>query len=87
MKRLRALAVFLLLVVLAGAGATYYRYRSLDPCDWMLQDLTAHFGLPSAVIEAKIRAEFLLQGIVEPSPRDCLFEWWRLRREGTLTPS
>ncbi len=87
MKRLRAFAVFLVLVVLAGAGATYFRYQSLDPCDWMEQDLAAHFDLPAVVVQAKIRAEFLLQGIVEPDPRDCLFEWWRLRRDGTLTAS
>lgn len=87
MRRLSSLLVVAVLVSLAGAGATYLRYRSLDPCVWMEQDLTAYFGLPAAVVQAKIRAEFLLEGIVEPGPKDCLLEWWRLRREGTLTAS
>ena len=86
-RRLRSFLAVVILVAIAGTAATYVRYRSLDPCDWMAQDLTAYFDLPAAVVQAKIRADFLLQGVVEPGPQDCLLEWWRLRREGTLTPS
>ena len=86
-KRLATLLTVLLLLAIAAAGATYGRYQSLDPCDWMEQDLAATFGLTALVVEARIRADFLLQGIVDPSPTDCLLEWWRLRRDGLVPPS
>ncbi len=87
MKRLASLLTALVLLVAAAAGATYWRYQSLDPCDWMEQDLAENFCLTALVVEAKIRASFLIRGIVDPGPADCLLEWWRLRREGLLPPS
>ncbi len=69
------------MIVLMAVGATYYRYQSLSPCDWIERDLILQTGLPELVIQAKIKAEFLLQGIAEPSPSQCLVEWWRVRRE------
>src|SRR5690606_31796403 len=76
---------FLLLAALflaAAAIATLLRYESLDPCVWMERDLVEDSGLPPAVVRARIAAGFLLEGITDPSPVDCLLEWWRLRREG-----
>jgi len=73
-----------LVAVLAGAamGATYWRYQSLDPCDWMTRDLVKASDLPELVVIAKIRAEFLLEGVTDPDPGQCLFKWWALRRDG-----
>jgi hypothetical protein len=75
----------LLIAGLAGAAtvATYVRYESLNPCDWLVRDGTSQSGLPALAEEARIRAAFLLRGIAEPGPTDCLEAWWRLRSEGT----
>jgi len=74
----------LILVILLGAAATatYVRYNSFDPCIWMEQDLAEESGQPILVVRARIRAGFLLQGIVSPTAQDCLLEWWKLRRDG-----
>lgn len=69
-------------LLLAAVAATYARYQSLHPCDWMEQDLAAHYDLPLIVLQARIRAGFLLQGITDPDAADCLFEWWDLRSQG-----
>ncbi len=40
---------FVLIVIglaVAATIATYARYGSLDPCDWMEQDLARQTGLP-----------------------------------------
>ncbi len=74
--------VILLALLISGSLATYVRYESLDPCVWMEQDLSAANGLPLLVVQARIRAEFLLDGITEPAPNDCLMAWWDLRSEG-----
>ena len=39
-------------------------------------------GMPPIVAQARIRAGFVFQGIVEPTSRECLDEWWRLKAEG-----
>ena len=75
-------ALLLIGLALAATAATYVRYESLDPCDWMEQDLTRQSGLPLIVVRARLRAEFLLEGITEPSAYDCLSEWWKIRAEG-----
>ena len=75
-------AVIVAGLLAAAAVATYARYESLDPCDWMEQDLVAQSGLPAVAVEIRIRAAFLLDGITEPDAGDCLVKWWEWRREG-----
>ena len=65
----------------AAVVATYVRYQSLDPCDWMMRDLAESSNLPDIVVEARVRSAFLLDGITEPTSTDCLTAWWRLRSE------
>ncbi len=78
---MRTLLVIAILFVAASA-ATFARYESFSPCDWMARDLEAKTGWPSLAVEARIKAYFLLDGIVDPDPVDCLFAWWGVRREG-----
>ena len=76
-------AVWLVVVLaLAAAGATWYRYQSFSPCDWMAQDLEAQTGMPSLVVQARIKAYFLLDGVTDPGAMECLFAWWDVRQEG-----
>jgi len=69
-------------VLVVALVATYVRYQSLSPCDWMAQDLAAQSDLPLLVVEGRIRANFLLEGIADPGPYDCVFAWWKFRAEG-----
>lgn len=78
---LRALVILAGLLVVAVI-ATYARYESLNPCDWMKHDLVADSGLPEVAVELRISAAFLLEGITDPTPGDCLVKWWDWRREG-----
>lgn len=73
-----------ILVLLAGAaaGATYARYESFSPCDWMARDLETSTGLPGLVVQARIKAHFLLEGTTDPDSLDCLLAWWDIRQEG-----
>ena len=64
--------------------ATYVRYGSFSPCDWMEQDLQKQSGLPTIVVKGQIRADFLLQGIVNPGPQECILSWWKWRAAGGL---
>ncbi len=76
---------FVLIVIglaVAATIATYARYGSLNPCDWMEQDLARQTGLPPLVVRVRISAGFLLDGISDPGPYDCLFGWWEFRSEG-----
>ena len=75
-------ALLLIGLAVAATAATYVRYESLDPCDWMEQDLARQSGLPPIVVRARIQAEFLLEGITEPTATDCLSGWWEIRAEG-----
>lgn len=77
MKYLPLIAILLL----AAVGATYWHYRSLDPCDWMAMDSADRSGLPLPIVRARIAGEFLLKGITDPAPLDCVVEWWRLRQD------
>ena len=77
-KFLIAAAVLLLL----AASATYARFESFDPCVWMEHELAEESGLPRMVVAARIQAEFLVRGINDPRPQDCLFAWWDFRAEG-----
>ena len=67
------------LLVAAAVAATYVRYGSLDPCRWTVQDMTASSGMPELLIEARIRAQFVLEGVLEPGFSDCLHGWWAFR--------
>ncbi len=76
---------FVLIVIglaVAATVATYARYGSLSPCDWMEQDMARQTQLPPLVVRARIRAAFLLDGITDPGPSDCLFGWWEFGSEG-----
>lgn len=75
-------AVIVAGLLVVAAIATYARYESLDPCDWMEHDLAAESSLPQVAVELQISAAFLLDGITEPTPGDCLVKWWEWRREG-----
>ncbi len=75
-------ALLVIGLAVAATIATYVRYDSLDPCVWMERDMVRQSGLPQLVVRARIRAEFLLEGITEPSARDCLPRWWEVRAEG-----
>jgi hypothetical protein len=33
------------------------------------------------VDEARMRADFLLDGVTDPNAQDCLLKWWKLRQE------
>ncbi len=56
---------FVLIVIgiaIAATIATYARYGSLNPCDWMERDLARQTGLPPMVVRVRIGAAFLLDG-------------------------
>ena len=67
---------------IAAVVMTYVRYQSLDPCDWMEQDLARQTELPRLVVQGRIRAGFLLDGIVDPDSLDCVLAWWQYRADG-----
>ena len=71
-----------IVVVVLLAGATFVRYGSFSPCSWMVTDLAAHSGQSETLVSARVRAQFLLRGIIQPDWGDCLLAWWRLRRDG-----
>ena len=77
---MRYLGLALALIV-AAVAATFWRYGSLNPCDWLERDTAQASGLPYLVAQARIRAEFLLDGITEPDGGQCLTAWWDLRAE------
>lgn len=79
--------LIVVVLALAACGATYVRYESLHPCDWLEQDMAADQGMPRLIAKARIQAEFLLQGITEPSAYQCLSGWWKVRAERTLGKS
>ena len=78
---MRVLTIIALLLI-GAATATYARYESFSPCDWMAQDLEASSGLPELLVQARIKAHFLLEGITDPDHVDCLLAWWDLRQDG-----
>ena len=75
--------LIVLVVLVAGAvGATWMRYERFDPCVWMHQDMVAESSLPALIVTARIKAAFLLDGVTEPTPKQCLYAWWKHRFEG-----
>jgi hypothetical protein len=79
----RFFKTLIVLVLLAGAAitATWVRYDSFDPCVWMEKDMVADSSLPALIVTARIKAAFLLDGITEPTPKQCLYAWWQHRFE------
>ena len=79
--------VLVIVLVLAGAAAvaTMVRYGSLLPCDWLDHDTAKETGLPRVVAQAQVRAAFLLEGITDPTPGECLTAWWDLKADGATT--
>ncbi len=76
---------FVLIVIglaVAATIATYARYQSLSPCDWMERDMARQTELPPLVVRARIGAAFLIDGITDPGPYDCIMAWWEFRVEG-----
>lgn len=80
MKKFLYVAVALLF---AAAAATFARYESFDPCSWLEHDLAEQTGLPRMVTKAQIQTEFFVEGVTNPSAKQCLFAWWDVRAEGT----
>ena len=68
-------------IVVAASIATFARYESLHPCDWLQHDMASATALPAPVVQARIRAAFLLRGITTPDATECLTEWWDLKAE------
>ncbi len=81
MGRATKIAVVVIALAAASAAATYFRYGSLDPCDWTEHDMAESLGSPRIVARAAIHTKFLLDGITEPTFRDCLRGWWKFRTD------
>ncbi|WP_373085171.1 hypothetical protein [Sneathiella sp.] len=60
-----------IIVIVAGF---LYRYESLDPCEWLTQDLTAHAGL-KPVTGLGNTAGLIME------PTECIKRWANLRVE------
>ncbi len=73
------MALITLGVLVAAAAATLMRYGSLDPCVWLETDQIEDSILPPVAVRAQIRAVFLLDGVTDPGPLDCLLQWWDWR--------
>jgi hypothetical protein len=71
-----------LALVAAAAIATFARYESFDPCDWLERDMALALGVPPLMAQARICAAFMFRGIVEPDTGDCLQDWWHLKAKG-----
>ena len=71
-----------ILILLAAAVATYGRYGSYDPCQWMETDMVKSSGLPHLVVRARIKAHFLVDGVTNPDLGQCLMGWWKSRADG-----
>ena len=76
--------VLVIILFLAGAAvaATYFRYESLHPCDWMEHDLAEETGLPRVAAKVQMMAMFALEGNTKPNAQDCVQAWWDLRING-----
>jgi hypothetical protein len=72
----------LVFLVIAATVATYARYESFSPCDWLEHDMMQESGLPQLAVQTRIRASFLLDGVTEPTAAQCLNKWWTFRLDG-----
>jgi len=73
-------------IILFGVGATYHRYQSFNPCDWIERDLAVQSGMPTLIVQGQIKTWFLMDGVVKPDPYQCIKMWWRLKIDGDLKP-
>lgn len=80
-SRFMKILIVLVLLVAAAVSATWVRYASFDPCVWTEQDMVADSSLPALIVTARIRAALLLDGVTEPTPKQCLYAWWQHRFE------
>lgn len=79
---MRTALIIVIGIVVAATAATYVRYRSFDPCEWIARDMADRTAIPVIVWQSRIRADFLLQGITDPSASDCVVAWWKERANG-----
>ncbi len=63
-------------LLVAATVATYAHYGSFHPCAWLEQDIARKDEMVIIVARAKIRANFLVDGVASPDASDCLFGWW-----------
>jgi hypothetical protein len=68
-------------LIAAAVVATFVRYQSLHPCDWLEKDMTAASEMPEIWVIARLRARFLVEGITDPGVLDCIEGWWSFRIE------
>ncbi len=74
--------IFLVIgVAIFASGATFGRYGNFDPCDWTAQDQAESSLIPKIVWAARLKAEFLVKGIAQPSYSDCMLAWWEIRAD------
>lgn len=78
---MRYVAVGFALVV-AALVATFVRYGSVDPCEWLILDTARLRELPLIVAETRVRAAFMVRGTTQPGYTACLTAWWDLRANG-----
>lgn len=69
-------------LVIAGLVATFVRYGSVNPCEWLILDTARLRGLPLIVAETRVRAAFMVRGTTSPGYTQCLTAWWDLRADG-----
>lgn len=79
--RLLKTLIVLALLVVVGGGATWVRYKSFDPCAWMQKEIGESFALSDLIVSARIKATFLLNGVTDPTLKQCLYTWWNYRFE------
>ena len=75
--------VFVLVFALSAAGiaATFARYGSLHPCDWLLHDMVDASDMPEPLVEPSVQLRLLFDGLIQPTALDCLDRWWSFRIE------
>jgi hypothetical protein len=79
---MRWLALIPVLLIVAAFG-TLHRYGSFDTCRWLVVDTAHTYHLSETAAEARARADLVIRGIIDPDSVDCLYAWWRVRRDVT----
>lgn len=79
---MRTVLVVVIGIAMAATAATYIRYHTFDPCEWIARDMADRTSVPLVVWQSRVRADFLLQGVAEPSPSQCVLAWWKERADG-----
>lgn len=74
--------IALAIVAVIASGATFVRYGNFDACEWIAQDMADRTSLPIAIWRGRVKAQFLLQGVTDPDPGDCVLAWWEERADG-----